>query len=804
MKCVITAAACLCFVFGCSDGKEDEGCVNDSDCPEGQKCIGGECSGYDPCDGVVCDDPPADVCVDEDSLRRYDSIGECQAGECIYGYEQVDCEHGCSQGACQGCTPDWVDVTACDCVPTQCSGCDGTKHQEDGCGNERDIDCSREATGCTGECCVGVCCAAGQTCFENECCTPDCTGRECGSDGCGLSCGSCLPGQNCVDGQCRGCSGCAAGEACIDDHCAPIAILMARPSLDVGSLWCPPGYSEAGRWQTGPGSFDGGVEGIDFHRFRVDAGWMWLCSADPQQVKVIVGVDDCGSQSTSCSGQIRGAWHVGAGCGGMVHGVDSAGAGIEAGWLKLCVAAGVGAKVEAGTNDCGDNGPGCAGYQAGGSWHTDPGQCGGGDTGVGDSGTAIETGWMKLCTDSNSYPPVDTSTLTVKLVTGYQGWFGAPGDSSQRNRWVHWFRSQTPVAADATFDLWPDLSEYSATELFASSMQYGSGAAAGLYSAYTQRTVERHMKWMAQYGIDAAFLQRFLCESTAGAGREFRDQVTRNVISGAEKHGRAFIVMYDISGAPAGTLVSDLIEDWKHLVDDPSVQVTASDRYLHHDGRPLVAVWGFGFTDRPGTTADAMEVIDFFHNAAQPRYRATLMGGVPTNWRTSTGDSQPGFGDVYRSFDVVSPWSVGRYNSEAGVVTFNQNYIQPDLVEADAAGKDYLPVVWPGFSWANLKQDPGLFNAIPRDGGSFFARQIYEAQVSGCDMLYVAMFDEVDESTAVFKAAATQAELPTTGQFLALDQDGYDLPSDWYLKLSGAGMKMLAGQIEPTRELPPK
>jgi hypothetical protein len=399
-----------------------------------------------------------------------------------------------------------------------------------------------------------------------------------------------------------------------------------------------------------------------------------------------------------------------------------------------------------------------------GNWPTNPTACGGDETGRGDSGTNIDTGWMLLCADSQSFPPVDTSTLSGKIVTGYQGWFAAPGDGSQRNAWVHWFRTQDPVPANATFDLWPDLSELDADELFNTGMQYTGGANAALFSSYNQKTVKRHLKWMAQYGIDAAFLQRFSSEVGGGAGLEFRDQVTRNVMAGAEEYNRAFIVMYDISGTGDSVLVNRLIDDWKHLVDD--LGVTASPAYLHHNGRPLVAIWGFGFTDRPGTPQDALDVLDFFKNDPTPRYRATVMGGVPTNWRTGTGDSQPGYHTVYRSFAVISPWSLGRYNSESGVTNFNTTYIRPDLTE--------------------------------------FHKQFFEAQTSGCNMIYIAMFDEVDEATAIFKAVATQAELPTTGQFLALDQDGISVPNDWYLRLASAGMKMLAGQTSLSSDLPAK
>ena len=42
---------------------------------------------------------------------------------------------------------------------------------------------------------------------------------------------------------------------------------------------------------------------------------------------------------------------------------------------------------------------------------------------------------------------------------GYQGWFACPQDGSQPNRWVHWFRNQTPAATNVTVDFWPDISE---------------------------------------------------------------------------------------------------------------------------------------------------------------------------------------------------------------------------------------------------------------------------------------------------------------------------------------------------------
>ena len=47
------------------------------------------------------------------------------------------------------------------------------------------------------------------------------------------------------------------------------------------------------------------------------------------------------------------------------------------------------------------------------------------------------------------------------------------------------------------------------------------------------------------------------------------------------------------------------------------------------------------------------------------------------------------------------------------------------------------------------------------------------------------MFDEVDEATAVFKVAARRQDAPDQGYWLTLDADGFNLPSDWYLRLAG-------------------
>jgi hypothetical protein len=134
--------------------------------------------------------------------------------------------------------------------------------------------------------------------------------------------------------------------------------------------------------------------------------------------------------------------------------------------------------------------------------------------------------------------------------------------------------------------------------------------------------------------------------------------------------------------------------------------------------------------------------------------------------------------------DVVQPWTVGRYRTVEQVDEWRKSAIEPDLAELKKNGQMYLPVIFPGFSWANLNRDAPK-NAIPRLGGEFLWRQAYDARAAGATALKIAMFDEVNEATAMFKTAARRSDAPEQGFWLTLDADGLELPSDWYLRLAG-------------------
>jgi len=88
---------------------------------------------------------------------------------------------------------------------------------------------------------------------------------------------------------------------------------------------------------------------------------------------------------------------------------------------------------------------------------------------------------------------------------GYQGWFNAEGDGAGRG-WIHYGRG-TPKPGSCSIDFWPDLSEMDKDEKYPTAFKYADGSTAYLFSSYNPKTVDRHFKWMEEYGIEV-LLQR--------------------------------------------------------------------------------------------------------------------------------------------------------------------------------------------------------------------------------------------------------------------------------------------------------
>jgi hypothetical protein len=398
-----------------------------------------------------------------------------------------------------------------------------------------------------------------------------------------------------------------------------------------------------------------------------------------------------------------------------------------------------------------------------------------------------------------AHTSVDASTMEHKLLMGYQGWFTCPGDGSLLNGYFHWFKGNLPDATAFQGAMFPDTSELTTSERCLTNMKFPNGQPAYLYSAYNPKTVLRHFEWMSEYGIDGVFLQRFGVELPDPNKFDERNVVTKNVMAGAEATGRVFAIMYDTSNMDQSTFVGDLENDWKYLVD--VLKVTDSLAYLHQNGKPVVAIWGLGFTKHPGTPQEAMDLVNFFENNPDPSHQVTLVGGVPAYWRTLKKGSlsDPGWAKYYCALNVISPWTVDRYISDAQVDEYKSTMVL-DMAAARKCGAEYMPVVFPGFSSQNSTGSD--INSIPRRGGNFYWRQVYNAVSIGVPMIYNAMFDEVDEGTAMYKIAATSNDQPEGVKLVSLDADGISLPSDWYLRLAGAATQMLRSEIPLTIDIP--
>ena len=371
---------------------------------------------------------------------------------------------------------------------------------------------------------------------------------------------------------------------------------------------------------------------------------------------------------------------------------------------------------------------------------------------------------------------------------GYQGWFRVPADGSN-NGWHHYGKSRRFEPGHCTIDLWPDVRELPAEDQFPTKFKHPDGSVAKVFSSVRPKTVSTHFKWMKDYGIDGVFLQRFAVTTRDPRFRAPMDQVLENCRNAAKEHGRSLALMYDLSGLKPEH-INTVFEDWKHLQSKFNLGSTDSDKsYLTHNGRPLIALWGLGFSDRAPMLDEWQSVIRFFKKEARDG-GFSIMVGVPTYWRTSRRDAikDKKLHQILEDVDIISPWTVGRYRTPFDVTNFARETVLPDIAWCKERRIDYLPVSFPGFSWQNLSKSRGesaSLNDIPRLKGQFLWSQFWNYKKSGAEMLYVAMFDELDEATAIFKVRSD----PPSGKSKFLSEPG--LANDHYLWLTGKGGELI-------------
>jgi len=384
--------------------------------------------------------------------------------------------------------------------------------------------------------------------------------------------------------------------------------------------------------------------------------------------------------------------------------------------------------------------------------------------------------------DTIDTTPSPIGDVVGKVVVGYQGWFAATGDGSPINAWWHYSQdwAQPPSPANVAIKSWPDVRDFTSTYQTAFA-NLNNGSPATLFSSFTDQTVNVQFKWMQDNGIDGAALQRFDPNGTEGP---VRDAVTAKVKTAAEATGRKFYIMYDVSGWT--DMATEMETDWTSKMS----AYTSSSAYAKQNGKPVVCIWGFGFSDtnHPWTADVCLAVINWFK--AKGCY---VIGGVPTHWRDQNSDSRSGFISAYNAFDMLSPWMIGRIGNIGDTDSFFSSTNVPDETYCKAHGIDYQPCVLPG----DLQEKQ-------RAHGDFMWRQFYNMTRAGAQGLYISMFDEFNEGNQIAKTAETQAFVPAGSGFVSLDEDGTACSADYYLRLTGDGAKMFKGEIALTATRPTK
>ena len=386
------------------------------------------------------------------------------------------------------------------------------------------------------------------------------------------------------------------------------------------------------------------------------------------------------------------------------------------------------------------------------------------------------------------------------VMAGYQGWFRAAGDGSAARRYAYGNEQRSAI------DAWPDVSEYEKT--YETPFVLKDGSKARFFSSLDKSTVDLHFKWMQQYGVDGVFMQRFFDVTRDSASRKESTSILVNALEAASKYKRAIAVMYDLSGLKGkGEDCSSIINDWKYLVDQVKVtRQSGANTYLHENGKPVVVIWGIGFPDRPYNIRNIglERLIDFLKND-RVYGNCSVMLGVPTFWRDLNADCihDPYLHTVIKQADIIMPWMVQRFSPllHNDMDRFRDQIVD-DMEWCRQHKLEYVPCVCPGFSWHNLSKfafpdDVKPVGSIPRQGGRFYWQQLSTAINAGASMLYIAMFDEVNEGTAIFKCSDNP---PVAKDVAFIDMDGK--PADWYLWLTGQAARMLRKEIPLSMTIP--
>ncbi|KXN82473.1 hypothetical protein AN958_02525 [Leucoagaricus sp. SymC.cos] len=402
----------------------------------------------------------------------------------------------------------------------------------------------------------------------------------------------------------------------------------------------------------------------------------------------------------------------------------------------------------------------------------------------------------------------DPSTIQDKFLVRYMGWYACPGDGDPLQRgyhgWRKWFDNQSPDMKHPYVDLFPDVSSYSPSELYpVPGLTRNKNQQTFLFSSRNPITVQRHFHWMAEHDVDGASFPRWVGYLGKGQNlwRSMNDEVIDHVRQAAEKEGRVFAIEYDVKVVSANdvALAGILEQDWKNLVYEKGV--LNSPNYLRENGKPVILLTHLGWRDAGHTPTLVRSIVAMFRRITPGDAYITVY--LPTLWRTSEVDADPNpeFVDVWlNEFDAICP-HVSTNNGER--MKADMEFIRKQL-KGGQKTVDYIASVFPGKSLHNQTSGSKKWNYLKRDGGRLLWKGIYGASKLGVRTMYGVSWDDYYNGFALLPVVPQKNLLPQSNkcEFMALDEDGYDLPSDWYMRICGLAAEALHERRSVPREIP--
>ena len=282
--------------------------------------------------------------------------------------------------------------------------------------------------------------------------------------------------------------------------------------------------------------------------------------------------------------------------------------------------------------------------------------------------------------------------------------------------------------------MFPAIEQYPQECLFTTNFILPDQSHAKLFESNCTGVVDTHFRWMQENSIDGILVQRFYGDIQDASFLQLLGQIR----TAAEKYGRSFAVEYDlsqISSADFSTVIPQLLADYANNI----APLMTSSAYLHHEGRPVLELWGFGIDKAKLRAADCATI---FHAMRSANPNPYVILGVQWDWandRTQNSD----FYNVYLQADVIQPWAIGPYNDPSSYEGFYHRTSISDKALTDQLGVKYAPSITPGGSDRNRNGGGPLGN---RYNGTFYEAQLKHMLDLKPFFVFGAMFDEFPES----------------------------------------------------------